>query len=74
MVHNRAADFEGNQARMPVQRRRTAFNFPSLSFRGDANGSRERAPDDRLRIERGISRFPDVQLHIRGLVLRTIPE
>jgi hypothetical protein len=34
------------------------------SFRGDANGSRECAPDDRLRIEPGISRFPDVQLHI----------
>jgi hypothetical protein len=35
----------------------------STSFRGDANG-----------IEPGISRFPDVQLHICGLVLRTIPE
>jgi hypothetical protein len=64
MVHNRGADLAGNQAGMPVQHRRTAFNFLSLSFRGDANGSRERALDDRLRIEPGISRFSDVQLHI----------
>jgi hypothetical protein len=34
------------------------------SFRGDAIGSRECAPDDRLRIEPGISRFPDAQLRI----------
>jgi len=34
------------------------------SFRGDANGSRERAPDDRFRIEPRISRFPDAQLRI----------
>jgi hypothetical protein len=29
-----------------------------------ANGLRERTPDDRLRIEPGISRFPDAQLRI----------
>jgi hypothetical protein len=34
------------------------------SFRGGANGSRECAPDDRLRIEPGISRFPDAQLRV----------
>jgi hypothetical protein len=37
-------------------------------------GPRKARPDDRLRIEPGISRFPDAQLRIRGLVLRTIPE
>src|ERR1700676_3158388 len=31
-------------------------------------GPREARPDDRLRIEPGIQGFPDVQLHIRGLV------
>jgi hypothetical protein len=45
-----------------------------VSFRGDANGSAQSAADDRLRIEPGIQGFPDVQLHICGLVLRTIPE
>jgi hypothetical protein len=34
------------------------------SFRSDANGSRECAPDDRLRIEPGIWRFPGAQLRI----------
>jgi hypothetical protein len=29
-----------------------------------ANGLRERTPDDGLRIEPGISRFPDAQLRI----------
>jgi hypothetical protein len=38
---------------------------------GRANGSRERAPDDRLRAN---PEFANAQLHIRGLVLWTIPE
>jgi hypothetical protein len=36
-------------------------------------GPREARPDDRLRIEPGISSFPDVQLRIRGLVLTHHP-
>jgi len=50
--------------------------LPQSSFRGDANGSAPTGradarpmtgaarPDDRLRIEPGISRFPDAQLRI----------
>jgi hypothetical protein len=51
--------------------RRGKVKVCAPSFRGDANGSRECAPDDRLRIElrcaiahRRISRFPDAQLRI----------
>src|SRR5436309_2174288 len=32
-------------------------------------GPRKARPDDRLRIKPGIQGFPDVQLHIQGLVL-----
>jgi hypothetical protein len=34
------------------------------SFRGAPTGPREARTDDRLKREPGISRFPDVQLHI----------
>jgi hypothetical protein len=44
--------------------RRGKVKVCAPSFRGDANGSRECAPDDRLRTRPGISRFSDVQLHI----------
>jgi hypothetical protein len=36
-------------------------------------GPRKARPDDRLRIEPGISRFPDAQLRIRGLALTRHP-
>ena len=36
-------------------------------------GPREARPDDRLRNEPGISRFPDAQLRIWGLVLTHHP-
>jgi hypothetical protein len=42
----------------------TKQSILSLSFRGDATGSRECAPDDRFRIEPGIWRFPNAQLRI----------
>jgi hypothetical protein len=43
--------------------------LPVMFFLGRHSGAmptgpREARPDDRLRIEPGISRFPDVQLHI----------
>ena len=47
----------------------------TMSFRGASNREPgiSRFPDVQLHIW-GLSRFPDVQLHIWGLVLRTIPE
>jgi hypothetical protein len=35
---------------------------PEQSFRGDANGSRECAPDDRLRIEPGMT---EMEINVR---------
>jgi putrescine transport system permease protein len=52
----------GLEADEGARRERGAIVVPS--FRGDANGWRERAPDDRLRIEPRIPRFPDAQLRI----------
>src|SRR5258705_9358690 len=40
----------------------------------EPTGPRKARPDDRLRIEPGIQGFPDAELRIWGLVLRTIPE
>jgi hypothetical protein len=37
---------------------------PSRHSGAMPTGPRKARPDDRLRIEPGISRFPDVQLHI----------
>ena len=42
------------------------LSIQSASFHSGVmpTGPRNARPDDRLRIEPGISRFPDVQLHI----------